>query len=115
MAGGSWTVEQAGPELPADISLTMPAARWAWTAASRVPGEHPSEGGQVQELTVTSGARVGSPWPGFPPTGYRGRENSKHSIHVVGVPVPPSMFRQPIHLAPGAMPTWLTPPFSVSW
>jgi hypothetical protein len=61
MAAGSETVEHPDPEFPADISVTIPAARWAWTAASRLPGEHPSDGGQPQEFTVTSGARVGSP------------------------------------------------------
>jgi hypothetical protein len=27
-----------------------------------------------------------------------------HSMYLAGVPSPPSMFRQPIHFAPGAIP-----------
>jgi hypothetical protein len=61
MAAGSVTVEQPDPELPADISVTMPAARWAWTAASSEFGEQPSDAGQPHEFTVTSGARAGLP------------------------------------------------------
>ena len=49
-----------------------------------------------------SGALVGSPWP--PPIGYGARKNSMHSMYLAGVPLPPSMFRQPIHFAPGAIP-----------
>src|SRR5687767_588152 len=106
MAGGSATVEQPDPELPADAWVRIPAARLARTAATRAPLLHPSDGGQVQELTVTSGARLGSPCAGVPPTGYGARKNSKHSMYVIGVPAPWFMFRQPIHLAPGAIPIW---------
>ena len=40
------------------------------------------------------------------------RKNWKHSVYVAGVPLPWSMFRQPIHLAPGATPIWFAPPSS---
>ena len=30
-----------------------------------------------------------------------------HSMYLAGVPLPSSMLRQPIHLAPGAIPIWL--------
>jgi hypothetical protein len=60
-------VEQDEPALPAATTIMMPAARCASTAACNVLAEQPSEGGQPQELMVTSGALVGSPWP--PPTG----------------------------------------------
>src|SRR5207244_9373913 len=59
--GGSNTVEQPGPELPAATTIWIPAAAWASTAACNVSGEQPSEGGQIQELLVISGALVGSP------------------------------------------------------
>ena len=103
MAGGSCTVEQAEPALPAATTIIMPASAWASTAACNVLAEQPSEGGQVQELIVTSGAFVGSPCRA-PPTGFGARKNSMHSMYVAGVPLPWSMLRQPIHFAPGAMP-----------
>ena len=62
-------MEQLEPELPAETTIMMPAARWASTAACKVLAEQPSEGGQPQELFVISGARVGSPSLGSPPTG----------------------------------------------
>ena len=67
MAGGSSTVEQAEPALPAATTIWIPAARWASTAACNVSNEQPSDVGQPQELMVISGALVGSPCP--PPTG----------------------------------------------
>ena len=85
----------------------MPAARCAAIAACSDPDEQPSDGGQPHEFVLTSGAFVGSPWAGVPPTGYGARKNSKHSMYVEGIPFPWSMLRQPIHLAPGAIPTWL--------
>ena len=35
-----------------------------------------------------------------------------HSMYLAGVPLPTSMLRQPIHLAPGAIPIWLPMPSS---
>jgi len=35
-----------------------------------------------------------------------------HSMYLAGVPLPRSMLRQPIHLAPGAIPIWLPIPSS---
>ncbi len=69
MAGGSTTVEQLGPELPAATTIMMPAARCASTPACNVVGEQPSEVGQVHELVVMSGALSGSPCAGVPPIG----------------------------------------------
>jgi hypothetical protein len=43
---------------------------------------------------------------------YGARKNSMHSMYLAGVPVPTSMLRQAIHLAPGAIPIWLLPPSS---
>src|SRR4029077_2477669 len=88
----------------------MPAAAWASTADCNVLAEQPSEAGQPQELMVISGALVGSPWP--PPIGYGARKNSTNSMYLDGVPLPWSMLRQPIHLAPGAIPIWLPAPSS---
>ena len=79
MPGGSATVEQAEPLLPAAKTGIMPAARCASVAACSVPGEQPSEAGQSHELVVMSGAFAGSPCAGVPFTGYGARKNSKHS------------------------------------
>src|SRR5262249_10217447 len=87
-AGGSVTVEHPEPELPAATTVTIPAARCAAVAAWSVPALQPSAGGHPQELVVTSGAFVGSPCAGVPPTGYGARKNSKHSMYVAGVPFP---------------------------
>jgi hypothetical protein len=57
-----------------------------------------------------SGALVGSGSP--PPIRVGARNHCMHSMYVAGVPLPWSMFRQPIHLAPGAMPIWLPMPSS---
>ena len=35
-----------------------------------------------------------------------------HSMYLAGVPFPWSMLRQPIHLAPGAIPIWFPAPSS---
>src|SRR4029453_4688354 len=112
MAGGYTNVLQSDPLLPAPATISMPAARWPSTADCKVFGEQPSSVGQTQELVVRSGALVGSPWLGSPPTGYGARKNSMHSMYRAGVPTPSSMLRQPIHCAPGAMPIWLLPPSS---
>src|SRR5512143_4081825 len=104
MPGGSCTVLQLDPVLPADETVMMPAARCACTAANNVLGLQPSYGGQPHELLVTSGAFAGSPSAGVPFTGYGARKNSKHSRYVVGVPAPTFMLRQPMNLAPGAIP-----------
>ena len=106
-------VEQDGPELPAAIAGKIPAARTESTICCKVLAEHPSLAGHTQELLMESGANVGSPWFGFPFTGYGAIKNWKHSEYVVGEPLPPeSMFRQAIHCAPGATPMWLLPPSS---
>jgi len=57
-----------------------------------------------------SGALVGS---GSEPLIRVGaRNHCMHSIYLAGVPLFASMFRQPIHFAPGAMPIWLPWPSS---
>ncbi len=61
MAGGSYTEPQAGPELPADTAMKMPAARTFSTASSSAAGSpHPSDAVQLYELLITWGARAGS-------------------------------------------------------
>ena len=62
MAAGSVTVEHPPqPSLPAEWTVTMPAARTAWTTPRRTLGSvQPSLGGQPHELLITSGAMVGS-------------------------------------------------------
>src|SRR5262245_37810696 len=112
MPGGSDTVEHEGPLLPADDTIMMPAARCASTAAWSVPGEQPSFGGHPHELLVMSGAFDGSPCAGVPPIGYGARNHSMHSRYRAGVPVPLSMLRQPMNVAPGATPIWFVPPSS---
>jgi hypothetical protein len=68
--GGAFTVEQPGPELPAETSIRMPAARVLATPVRRMLGVvQPSAALQPQELTVMWGALLGSPWPVVPPTG----------------------------------------------
>ena len=63
-------MEQPDPELPAATTITIPAARVLATAVSRTFGVvQPSLDGQVQELLVTLGALLGSPWLVVPPTG----------------------------------------------
>src|SRR4029453_4694040 len=104
MAGGYINVLQSDPLLPAPATISMPAARWPSTADCNVFGEQPSSGGQTHELVVKSGALVGSPWLGSPPTGDWGRKNFMHSMYRAGGPPPASMLGQPIHCAPGAMP-----------
>src|SRR4030095_14129371 len=100
-------VLQSDPLLPAPATISMPAARWPSTADCKVFGEQPSSVGQTHELVVRSGALVGSPWLGSPPTGYGARKNSMHSMYRAGVPAPSPMLRQPMHCAPGAMPICL--------
>src|SRR5262245_37501451 len=92
----------------------MPAAACASTAACNVSTEQPFSGPQPQELLVISGALVGSPWLGSPPTGYGARKNSMHSMHLAGEVefAGPSIMRQAIHFAPGAIPIWLPAPSS---
>ena len=61
---------------------------------------------------MISGALVGSPSLGVQLIGKGARKNSMHSMYLAGVPSPPSMLRQPIHFAPGAIPIWLPAPSS---
>src|SRR5215471_20237051 len=93
----------AGPSLPAATTTRIPAARSVSMMLLRVSAfVQPSLGGQSQELLMMSGAFDGS---GFAPEIFVGaRKNWKHSVYRAGVPVPSSMLRQPIHLAPGATP-----------
>ena len=70
MAGGSCTLQQPGPLLPAEATTTIPAARTFSTTVWRVCQSHPSLSGQVQELLITWGARLGTPSvKGSPPKG----------------------------------------------
>ncbi len=72
MAGGSLTVPQAEPALPAEATVTIPAERWAAIAVrmvTQLPELQPSAIGQPQELFVTSGAMAGLPWAGVWPIG----------------------------------------------
>ena len=62
-------MEHAEPELPAATAGKIPAARTEFVTASKVLAEQPSLGGHPQELLMESGAFVGSPWLGSPPTG----------------------------------------------
>ena len=58
MAAGVLTVLQAGPLLPAEWAVRMPAARtFSTTVRSTLGSVQPSETGQLQELSMTSGAR----------------------------------------------------------
>src|SRR4051812_12150896 len=110
MAGGSVTLPQPEPELPADASTNMPAAWVLSTIVCSVVAAHPSLVGQPQLSFITWGRLVGS---GLLPLRSVGAiKNWKHSVYVEGVPVPWSMLRQPIHLAPGATPPWLPAPSS---
>ncbi len=60
MAAGVSIVLQAEPLLPAEWAVRMPAARtFSTTARSTLGSLHPSETGQLQELSMTSGARSG--------------------------------------------------------
>jgi hypothetical protein len=80
----------------------MPAACVLFTIVSSVLAAQPSLGGQPQLLFITWGRRAGF---GFWPARFVGAtKNWKHSVYVAGVPLPWSMFRQPIHFAPGATP-----------
>ena len=110
MPGGFCTVEQPGPEFCAADTIIIPAAACDSTAACNVGAEHPSEGGHSQELFVMSGALVGS--GSVPLIRVGARNHCMHSIYLAGVPTFASMFRQPIHFAPGAMPIWLPCPSS---
>ncbi len=61
---------QLDPLLPAEATTRMPAARTFSTTVCSVSQSQPSEGGQVQELLITWGARLGSPSvKASPPTG----------------------------------------------
>src|SRR6476646_4882868 len=110
MPGGFCTVEQPGPEFCAADTIIIPAAACASTAACNELVEQPSEGGHSQELIVISGALVGS--GSLPLIRVGARNHCMHSMYLAGVPLPWSMLRQPIHLAPGAMPIWLPAPSS---
>ena len=88
----------------------MPAASVFSTIGRSVSAAQPSLGGQPQLLFITCGRSSGF---GFWPLRSVGAmKNWKHSVYVAGVPFPWSMFRQPIHLAPGATPIWLPAPSS---
>src|SRR4029453_2759231 len=88
----------------------MPAACVFSTIVFSVSCAQPSDGGQFQLLFITCGRRVGF---GFCPLRSVGAmKNWKHSVYVAGVPLFWSMFRQPIHFAPGATPIWLPAPSS---
>src|SRR5215212_2067993 len=104
MAGGSVTVLQLGPLLPAEASTKIPAACvFSVMVSSSWRVVQPSLVGQPQLLFITCGRRVGL---GFCPLRSVGAmKNWKHSLYVAGVPTPTSMLRQPIHRAPGATPT----------
>ncbi len=71
MAAGAVMVSQLSPLLPAEWTVTMPAARTASTTACSTSGAaQPSTGGHDQELLMTCGALDGSPsLNGSPPAG----------------------------------------------
>ncbi|MDQ7088619.1 MAG: hypothetical protein Q9Q13_12520 [Acidobacteriota bacterium] len=70
MAGGSFTVLQLGPSLPAAATIQMPARRSLARASSKTWVSQPSDGGQPQELFTTWGAISGRPSvKGSPPGG----------------------------------------------
>jgi hypothetical protein len=78
MAGGSLTVEQPEPLLPADASTKMPAACVFSTIVWSVLGAQPSLGGQVQLLLMTSGRKAGLGFCPFKSVGAM--KNWKHSV-----------------------------------
>src|SRR5436309_8654764 len=98
------------PSLPAETAMKVPAARTLSTAVCRLPTEHPSSGGQRYELPIAFGRFDGSGFAPFRSVGAR--KNWRHSMYVLGRPTPSSMFRQAIHLAPGATPIWFPAPSS---
>jgi hypothetical protein len=103
-------VLQFGPRLPVEATTKIPAACVFSTIVRSVSCAQPSAGGQFQLLFITCGRSVGS---GFCPVRSVGAmKNWKHSVYVCGVPLPWSMFRQPIHFAPGATPIWFPEPSS---
>jgi hypothetical protein len=59
-AGGVFTLEHPGPELPADTSTNIPDACVLFTiVSSSPPVVHPSLTGQPQLLMITSGRKAG--------------------------------------------------------
>jgi len=81
IAAGVLTDEQVDPELPAETTTTMPAARRFSTTVfmvAKLPVLHPSLTGHPQELLMTSGASAGF---GFWPARFQGARNHwKHSM-----------------------------------
>jgi hypothetical protein len=78
MAGGSLTVLQAEPPLPAEATTKIPAACVFSMITLSVSAAHPSLGGQPQLLFITWGRFVGS---GLLPVRSVGAMNhSKHSV-----------------------------------
>ena len=72
MAGGFQIVLHADPLFPAETTTTMPAASAAFSAGSMTPSVcvvQPSDEIQPHELSITSGALLGSPCAGVPATG----------------------------------------------
>ncbi len=105
-------VRHVGPELPAEKTGTMPAARRAVTASISESWAQPSwEIEQNQELLTATGARSGF---GLWPSRFQGAiMNSRHVTYVSGVPKPEEFIdRHDIHWAPGATPIWFAPPSS---
>ena len=98
------------PALPAATDMKTPAARMLSIAVCRLPAEQPSSGGHEYELPTTFGRLLGSGLAPFSSVGAR--KNWRHSMYVLGRPVPLSMLRQAIHFAPGASPIWLPAPSS---
>lgn len=87
MAGASLTVEQLGPELPAETSTKIPAACVLFTIVSTSPRvTHPSLAGQPHELFKTCGRSVG--FALLPARSVGAIANWKHSVYVAGVPLP---------------------------
>src|SRR5437588_11190021 len=110
MAGGSSTVLQRGPALPAETSTRIPAACVFSTIVCSVVGAQSSLAGQPELLYMTSGRRSGFGFWLFRSVGAM--NHWKHSVYVSGLPTPSSMLWQPIHLAPGATPICLVLPSS---
>jgi hypothetical protein len=79
MEGGSLTVEQLGPPLPAETTTKIPAA---WVLLTMVSSSmrvvQPSLEGQPQELLSTCGRKVG--FALFPLKSVGAIMNWKHSV-----------------------------------
>ena len=111
MAGGSVTVEQPGPELPAEASTKMPAACVLFTMVSSSLGGAAFAGRATPAVVHHVRAQGGV---GVVAVQVGGCDEELEALCVAWreCRCPTSMLRQPIHFAPGATPIWLPAPSS---